>query len=585
MGELKETSQKTKLLREIMKRHPGTILAFGEAGPDTEELFRGEPERGLTEEELHGKNLELDHHWGRPSFAYLTIRGNERSSLMIAVRRELVQEFKCLAWKKMIDGHYRGKRKRQDGTYQKFQAYTRMMVCEITLNHTVGHIGKTQVIMNVHLHHKTANEMFGKKKLEERFETMFNLINEHKVTVLMGDFNMSLTLVIPKLREKGIDIDIGAWFPWKGMLDGAPYMDSTGIFFVNMPAKHELCYGLDCIHDNDETGVLSIAETKSVKPGKDGSWYRLPKNGGPGQPLQAYLPKPVVRDATGVVADLKAKLISMLTPSDASRAEASKLAEGAARNSLILIIKEKRMFFRLWNLELYGFQKGSHYPLWVTTCNKSRRSPEAVSRRYHRSSSTTLLKPSWNRNDVNPSWNRNDGAWGWDGGGKSQWETNDLTADWRSKADLHSWRSQQTHNSGLRDSRDGSGRSNEENKWSTNTHASTKGAWGSPKVESEKAERAASHDPAETGNDSADEGRANICRLLRLPPYVPSIFEEKPVLNQQTIPLPMGGYRRETTWTYSTGFGWTGVDWLDADFNVVKNASSASPQDVRFKRF
>ena len=49
------------------------------------------------------------------------------------------------------------------------QAYTRLMVCEITLKENVGNVGKTQVIMNVQLHHKTANHYFGKDKLDWQF--------------------------------------------------------------------------------------------------------------------------------------------------------------------------------------------------------------------------------------------------------------------------------------------------------------------------------------------------------------------------------------------------------------------------------
>ena len=33
--------------------------------------------------------------------------------------------------------------------------------------------------------------------------------------VLMGDFNMSLFLVIPALRRRGVTIDLAAWFPYK----------------------------------------------------------------------------------------------------------------------------------------------------------------------------------------------------------------------------------------------------------------------------------------------------------------------------------------------------------------------------------
>ena len=78
---------------------------------------------------------------------------------MIAVRKDLVEEFECVAWKKTIDGNYKAKNGNQTN------AYTRMMVCKITLDGSVGHFGKTQCVMNVHLHCRTANEMFGTNAL------------------------------------------------------------------------------------------------------------------------------------------------------------------------------------------------------------------------------------------------------------------------------------------------------------------------------------------------------------------------------------------------------------------------------------
>ena len=158
MGEMKARTEKTQAFEVIMKRHPGTILCLAEAGQKTEDLFRSEGVPGLTESELIDRgHKDKGHILKRPSFKYLTIRGSEKSSLMIAARHDLTDEFSCLAWKKMNDGEYR-----RPHSQQRCRAYTRMMVCEITLNHTVGHIGETQVIMSVHLHHKTANEIFGK---------------------------------------------------------------------------------------------------------------------------------------------------------------------------------------------------------------------------------------------------------------------------------------------------------------------------------------------------------------------------------------------------------------------------------------
>ena len=159
MGEMKARTEKTKAFEVIMKRHPGTILCLAEAGRMTENLFRSEGVPGLTESELIDLgHKDKGHILKRPSFKYFTIRGSEKSSLMIAARHDLTDEFSCLAWKKMNDGEYR-----RPHSQQRCRAYTRMMVCEIKLRCSVGHLGRKQVIMNVHLHHKTANQIFGTK--------------------------------------------------------------------------------------------------------------------------------------------------------------------------------------------------------------------------------------------------------------------------------------------------------------------------------------------------------------------------------------------------------------------------------------
>ena len=47
--------------------------------------------------------------------------------------------------------------------------------------------------------------------------------------VLVGHFNMSLWLVVLKLRSRGGAIDLAAWFPWRSP-DDKPCFDSCGIF-------------------------------------------------------------------------------------------------------------------------------------------------------------------------------------------------------------------------------------------------------------------------------------------------------------------------------------------------------------------
>ena len=91
---------------------------------------------------------------------------------------------------------------------------------------SVGHIGKDMVIMGMHLHHKHANLKPKSRKLREFWDRIHDLVQEHNVDVIMGDFNMSLFRVIPEFRSRGgVDIDLAAWYPWKS-LKGEVMVDS-----------------------------------------------------------------------------------------------------------------------------------------------------------------------------------------------------------------------------------------------------------------------------------------------------------------------------------------------------------------------
>ena len=140
-------------------------------------------------------------------------------SIMIAVRKDLVEQIELLEWRKIPEG--------KEGEIA--QAYTRMMVCNIVMDESITHIGRSHVIMNVHLHHKTANHYFGKDKLDWHFKNIAAHIKDHNVTVLMGDFSTALPLVVPTLRTLGVEIDLGAWFPWRALV-GTAMHDSCALF-------------------------------------------------------------------------------------------------------------------------------------------------------------------------------------------------------------------------------------------------------------------------------------------------------------------------------------------------------------------
>ena len=129
------------------------------------------------------------------------------------------------------------------------------MIAKVTLPSSVGFIGKEHNVMVVHMHNELANDRWPRQLLE--FWSWLTLkINDFKVQVLMGDFNMSLFRVVPELRKRGVTIDLGAWYPWKS-LEGEPMSGSCGIFFVNLEGVYTLVKNLGDIHDRDATGILA----------------------------------------------------------------------------------------------------------------------------------------------------------------------------------------------------------------------------------------------------------------------------------------------------------------------------------------
>ena len=62
------------------------------------------------------------------------------------------------------------------------------------------------------------------------------IIVQHKVKFLVGDWNMSLPQVVPRLTKLGLRVDVCAWYPWlhEEESQGGFYfgMDSCAAFYI-----------------------------------------------------------------------------------------------------------------------------------------------------------------------------------------------------------------------------------------------------------------------------------------------------------------------------------------------------------------
>ncbi len=326
----------------------------------------------------------------RREYEYLTVSLSEEATNLIGVRASPGNNLEKLYHERREHGQYRKK-------WKSMRAYTRLPIARVTLGKGVGFIGKSHVVMMVHLHHYLANLGLGSGKLAMWWDSLAGLLRQYDVKVLMGDFNMAFFQVIPQLRSRGVEINLAAWYPWKSDIIGSPMADSGGIFMVNLPGDYRLATGLESLHDRDSTGILAKYATAEIEanlaarasasrstpavagrpppppaiPGAESGFDVIASAGGPGQALSAYLPKGAPGDVT---------LRESLTLSDASRAAVAAWQDSAGkpgtRGQLGVKFKEKRLPAAIWKLQGIH-QQGSHFPICVFSDNIGTRSAQA----------------------------------------------------------------------------------------------------------------------------------------------------------------------------------------------------------------
>ena len=371
-GRVPSNRQKRERVELQLKNCPAQILCLAEAQECVDALLRspsltpspavaGDPD---------DSSAVADELASRPGFEYLTIRGREECSILVAVRATMARSLTCLHWERRFEGEEKKKKR-----------YSRCMVCRVVFDKSIGHFGNEMVLMVVHMHNVLANGAWP-SKLKGFWNWCWDLCRSCGVDVLMGDFNMSFFRVIPELRSRGARIDLAAWYPWKTPI-GTPCSDSCGIFVLGKPGEYKLNIGIKSLHADDETGILAQAPTgfrtgpAAVADRAADPFDRHERNGGPGQPLSTYLPKK---------GDLVEKLGPSLEPSAESGAAVAALlhaTKGAGKGKgaqPTLKVLEKRLDVNLWKIGNQHY-KGSHFPVLFFTHNPGRRSPDKLEER------------------------------------------------------------------------------------------------------------------------------------------------------------------------------------------------------------
>ena len=222
------------------------------------------------------------------------------------------------------------------------------------------------------------------------------------MNVLAGDFNASICMVVPKLRDRGIMIELAAGPYMFRSLGGEPQMDTCAIFFVGCPGQYARCVEMQHFHDQHAGGVLfqdasvigadppyinrtpSAVAEGGVKPL---SLYRHDSNKFPGNPHKVFQPR-----GTGAAE----RLAWLFLPEPASeeaiakrdadrrkREEAEKKGDKSLCQTpatFIFQCKETRLDVEL--VELDGqWHGGAHYPLMCATNFACARGPQGRSNR------------------------------------------------------------------------------------------------------------------------------------------------------------------------------------------------------------
>ena len=89
-----------------------------------EELLRGSDHEKWGKDPAVAGKQQATNFSERDDHEYLTLRGNETSSVLLGVRSVVADSIELLLWSRWFEGNYKSK----TGSKQKMNAYTRSMI-------------------------------------------------------------------------------------------------------------------------------------------------------------------------------------------------------------------------------------------------------------------------------------------------------------------------------------------------------------------------------------------------------------------------------------------------------------------------
>ena len=341
-----------------LKACPGQILGVLEAQHDTEAVLESEGDivavrwRGVAHPRA-----------GSQSHSFHTMRGSEDAAPMVAARASMCTALELVYWVKTDDGMYTGKNK------QRKMAHSRILVVKVHLTKGAGVLGDSLVVMLAHFHNQNAAKRLTAAAHEKFWSLLEKATIDHSVDIIMGDFNMSLLCVVPRLRRRGIIVDLCSWFPNTDDEGKCPtHIDSMGIFLIGGTCGVNLRQDLSSLDNMFPNGNGSVSRGRGVHTMAEIVIGARPGLGG--FPLDSYMPKQNAFE----------QLRATLTPSSNElvvRKRASEPFE-RGRNNRWPAMLEKRLGSLHWDPDGTALSKGAHTPLFVVSRGPGRRSEPRI---------------------------------------------------------------------------------------------------------------------------------------------------------------------------------------------------------------
>ena len=296
--------------------------------------------------------------YGRKTREHFVIRGEEKSDVLIAARKDNTTGLRMLCHRVWDDHHYK-----EDG--QDKMARSRALACEVAFKQNIGHLGKDIRVCGVHGHFRTM-KMEWVEAYIAFWDRLADAVKTFRIQFMAGDFNMSLTEVPKQLRSRGIDCNCAAWYPWHhdDTMDSTQQslgFDSCGIFYIGGPVEIKTPWNL-----GDMQTLTSISTGKPI-PGLD----RYHGQNVPGQPWTCYRSRKCKE--TSEDKNLKDRLRDLLTLTTTTEE-----LERIPRRKYVaycpyLRLKQKELDCHEWLVD-GNMHNGAHFPLCVFTNNSSARS-------------------------------------------------------------------------------------------------------------------------------------------------------------------------------------------------------------------